>query len=116
MRLERRAERSSTMALASPFIAIALTIVTASLIFALRGNNPLQALYVYFVEPLTAVWSVEQLLVKAWPDSDRRRACRRLPCQRLEHRCRRGNRRRERSLPVPFRYFCPNGNRRLRLR
>lgn len=67
MRLERRAERSSTMALASPFIAIALTIVTASLIFALRGNNPLQALYVYFVEPLTAVWSVEQLLVKASP-------------------------------------------------
>ncbi len=67
MRLEKRAERSSTMALASPFIAIALTIVTAGLIFALRGNSPLQALYVYFIEPLTAIWSVEQLLVKASP-------------------------------------------------
>lgn len=67
MRLERRAERSSTMALASPFIALALTVVTAAIIFSLRGNNPAQALYVYFIEPLTALWSVEQLLVKASP-------------------------------------------------
>lgn len=67
MRLEKRPERSARMALASPFIALALTIVTAALIFALRGNNPVQALYVYFVEPLTALWSVEQLLVKASP-------------------------------------------------
>ena len=67
MRLEKRPERSSRMALASPFIALALTVITAAIIFALRGNNPLQALYVYFIEPLTAMWSVEQLLVKASP-------------------------------------------------
>jgi simple sugar transport system permease protein len=67
MRLEKRAERSETMAVASPFIAFALTVVTAAAIFALRGNNPLEALYVYFVEPLTALWSVEQMLVKASP-------------------------------------------------
>jgi simple sugar transport system permease protein len=67
MRLERRSERSTAMAMASPFIAFALTIVTAAIIFALRGNNPAEALYVYFVEPLTALWSVEQMLVKASP-------------------------------------------------
>jgi simple sugar transport system permease protein len=67
MRLERRPERSGTMAIASPFIAFALTVVTAAIIFALRGNDPLTALYVYFIEPLTALWSVEQLLVKASP-------------------------------------------------
>jgi len=67
MRLERRAERSSAMALASPFLACGLTLVTAAVIFALRGNNPFQALYVYFIEPLTAWWTVEQLLVKASP-------------------------------------------------
>jgi ABC-type uncharacterized transport system permease subunit len=67
MRLERRAERSSAMALASPFLAFGLTLVTAAVIFALRGNNPFQALYVYFIEPLTAWWTVEQLLVKASP-------------------------------------------------
>jgi general nucleoside transport system permease protein len=67
MRLEKRAERSSTMAIASPFIAFALTIVTAAIIFMLRGNNPFEALYVYFIEPLTALWSIEQTLVKASP-------------------------------------------------
>jgi len=67
MRLEKRAERSNAMAIASPFIAFALTIVTAAIIFALRGNNPFAALYVYFIEPLTAMWSIEQTLVKASP-------------------------------------------------
>ncbi len=67
MRLEKRPERSAAMALASPFMALAMTVVTAAAIFALRGNNPFIALYVYFVEPLTALWSVEQLLVKASP-------------------------------------------------
>jgi general nucleoside transport system permease protein len=67
MRLEKRAELSATMALASPFIALALTVITAALIFASRGNNPFHALYVFFVEPLTAMWTVEQLLVKAAP-------------------------------------------------
>jgi general nucleoside transport system permease protein len=67
MRLEKRAERSAAMAIASPFIALALTVVTAALIFAMRGVNPLTGLYVYFIEPLTALWSVEQLLVKAAP-------------------------------------------------
>ena len=67
MRLEKRPERSAKMAIASPFIALALTIVTAAIIFSLRGVNPLTGLYVYFVEPLTALWSVEQLLVKAAP-------------------------------------------------
>jgi general nucleoside transport system permease protein len=67
MRLEKRAERSVTMAIASPFIALALTVVSAAVIFALRGDNPFYALYVYFIEPLTALWTVEQILVKAAP-------------------------------------------------
>ncbi len=67
MRLEKRAERSAAMALASPVIALGLTVITAAIIFALRGISPLNGLYVYFIEPLTALWSVEQLLVKATP-------------------------------------------------
>jgi general nucleoside transport system permease protein len=67
MRLEKRSERSTAMAIASPFIALALTVLTAAVIFSLRGVNPITGLYVYFVEPLTALWSVEQLLVKAAP-------------------------------------------------
>jgi len=67
MRLEKRAERSSAMALASPFIALALTVITGGVIFTIHGDNPFYALYVYFIEPLTALWSVEQMLVKAAP-------------------------------------------------
>jgi len=65
--LEKRGERSHRMALLSPLIAIVLTLVTGGIIFALRGLNPFTALYVYFAEPLTTSWSVEQLIVKATP-------------------------------------------------
>jgi len=65
--LEKRAEHSVKMAVLSPVIAIVLTLVTGGLIFALRGLDPLAALYVYFVEPLTTSWSIEQLIVKATP-------------------------------------------------
>jgi ABC-type uncharacterized transport system permease subunit len=65
--LEKRPERSQRMAILSPVLAIALTLVTGAIIFALRGLNPVSALYVYFVEPLTSVWSIEQLIVKAAP-------------------------------------------------
>jgi general nucleoside transport system permease protein len=65
--LEKRSERSAKMALISPVIALALTVIAGGIIFALRGLNPLEALYVYFVEPLTQDWAREQLIVKAAP-------------------------------------------------
>ena len=65
--LEKRAEHSARMAVLSPIIAIVLTLVTGGIIFALRGLNPFSALYIYFVEPLTTSWSIEQLIVKATP-------------------------------------------------
>ena len=65
--LEKRAEASTRMAFLSPVIAILLTLITGGIIFALRGLNPFSALYVFFVEPLTTAWSIEQLIVKATP-------------------------------------------------
>jgi ABC-type uncharacterized transport system permease subunit len=65
--LEKRAERSWKMALASPFIAIALTLIVGGIIFALRGVDPLHGIYVYFIEPMTDEWSREKLIVKATP-------------------------------------------------
>ena len=49
--LEKRAEHSRLMTVMSPVLAIALTLVAGAIIFALRGLNPLEALYVFFVEP-----------------------------------------------------------------
>src|SRR3954449_3199456 len=67
LELEKRAERSTVMALASPLIAIALTLVSAALIFTLYGKPPGQALYVYFIRPLTQFRTFQELFVKATP-------------------------------------------------
>ena len=67
LRLEKRAERSSQMALLSPIIAIVLTLIFGAIIFASRGINPLHGLYVYFLEPLSDEWNLEKLIVKATP-------------------------------------------------
>jgi simple sugar transport system permease protein len=65
--LERRAERSAVIAVASPVIAIALTLATMAILFAALGKNPVTALSVYFVEPLTDSYSLIELVVKATP-------------------------------------------------
>ncbi|MCZ4280273.1 ABC transporter permease [Kiloniella laminariae] len=65
--LEKRSEHSEFMTLMSPLLAIFLTVVTGAIIFALQGLNPLEALYVYFIEPVTSMWSIEEVLVKAAP-------------------------------------------------
>ena len=65
--LEKRAERSNTIALVSPLIAIALTIVTMSILFVILGKNPIAALGVYFIDPLTDSYSLQEIAVKATP-------------------------------------------------
>jgi simple sugar transport system permease protein len=65
--LERRAERSTKIAIASPLIAIALTLVTMAVLFALLGKNPIAALGVYFLDPLTDAYSLQEIAVKATP-------------------------------------------------
>jgi general nucleoside transport system permease protein len=65
--LIRRPERSSAMGLLSPLIAIGLTVVSGFIIFAIVGVNPFGALYVYFIEKLTAWWSIQDLIVKMTP-------------------------------------------------
>lgn len=65
--LERRSERSAAIAITSPLIAIALTIVTMTVLFAILGKNPITALGVYFIEPITDSYSLQEIAVKASP-------------------------------------------------
>jgi general nucleoside transport system permease protein len=65
--LEKRTERSNTIALVSPLIAIGLTIVTMSILFVILGKNPILALGVYFIDPLTDAYSLQEIAVKATP-------------------------------------------------
>ena len=65
--LEKRAERSAVIAIASPLIATALSLVTIAIVFAILGKNPFEALWVYFVEPLTDGFTLQEIAVKATP-------------------------------------------------
>jgi simple sugar transport system permease protein len=65
--LERRSERSALIAVASPLIAIALTLVTMSVLFVILGKNPVYALYIYFIAPLTDSYTLQEIAVKATP-------------------------------------------------
>src|ERR1700744_2140304 len=65
--LEKRAERSTSVGLVSPLIAIALTIVTKTILFVLIGKNPALSLHAYFIAPLTDGYSLQEIAVKATP-------------------------------------------------
>src|SRR6202051_132072 len=66
-RLERRASPSTVMRIAAPLIAAAAMLATSFLIFAFLGKDPLNALDVFFVEPLTSTYGWGELLLKATP-------------------------------------------------
>ena len=65
--LIRRPQQSALFSALSPFIAFALTLIAGAILFWLIGKPPLPALYSYFIEPLTEIWSVHELIIKATP-------------------------------------------------
>lgn len=69
MRIElvKRSQHSAFYQVVSPFIALALTLVAGAIVFAALGKNPATGLYYYFIDPLTQVWSLHELTVKAGP-------------------------------------------------
>ena len=69
MRIElvKRPGQSKLFSVLSPLIAFGLTIIAGAILFAVLGKNPATALYTYFIEPLTEVWSVHELMIKAAP-------------------------------------------------
>jgi len=69
MRIEivRRPERSRTMVWLSPFIALGLTVIAGFFIFLAMGVDPLAALRIYFIDPLTDPFDLQNILVKSAP-------------------------------------------------
>ncbi len=51
----------------SPILAIVLTLLCGILIFSVMGKDPIHALYTFFVQPLTTVYGLTELGVKAAP-------------------------------------------------
>ncbi len=67
IRLEPRAAPSKLMAMLSPLLAILLTLIAGALLFAILGQDPLQALRVYFLSPFDDAYMRAEVLVKAIP-------------------------------------------------
>lgn len=67
LRLEARPEPSRWMALASPLLALALTVVLGVGLFVLLGKDPLRGLQVFFVEPVKNLYALSELSIKATP-------------------------------------------------
>jgi simple sugar transport system permease protein len=66
-RLERRTEPSVVMRLASPLLAAAAMLLTGYILFSLLGKSPQTAFVVFFIEPVTSLYGVSELLLKATP-------------------------------------------------
>ncbi|MEM8742066.1 MAG: ABC transporter permease [Pseudomonadota bacterium] len=66
-RLEARPEPSRAMQIATPVLAVGLTLVLGAALFAALGKDPLAALRIIFLDPLLDPYSRSELLVKGAP-------------------------------------------------
>ncbi len=67
LRLEPRPAPSRAMAVLSPLLALAITVVIGTVLFALLGKDPVRGLAMFFVEPLKSVYALTELAMKATP-------------------------------------------------
>jgi simple sugar transport system permease protein len=67
MRLEVRPQPSKLMSLASPLMALAITVLVGVGLFVLLGKDPGKGLQVFFVEPVKSLYALSELSVKATP-------------------------------------------------
>ena len=67
LKLEARPQPSKAMSVASPLIALLITVLIGTLLFTLLGKDPLRALQMFFVEPVSSLYALSELSVKATP-------------------------------------------------
>ncbi|PIY26195.1 MAG: sugar ABC transporter permease, partial [Comamonadaceae bacterium CG_4_10_14_3_um_filter_60_75] len=66
-RLEARAEPSVLWTYASPLLALVLTVLLGTLMFAALGKDPVKGLSMFFWLPINSAYAWGELLVKASP-------------------------------------------------
>ena len=67
LKLEVRPQPSKAMSIASPLLALAITVVIGTILFVLLGKDPLRGLAVFFVEPVRSAYALSELAMKATP-------------------------------------------------
>jgi simple sugar transport system permease protein len=67
LKLEARPEASRFMSIASPLLALAITVVLGTILFVALGKDPMRGLYVFFIEPVKSAYALSELAMKATP-------------------------------------------------
>jgi len=67
LKLEARPEASRFWSLASPLLALAITVVIGVVLFVALGKDPVRGLQVFFWEPIKSPYALGELMVKATP-------------------------------------------------
>lgn len=66
-KLEARPTAARHWAYGAPLMAVALTLIAGGVLFAALGFDPFEALYTFFITPLSSAYGVAELAVKAAP-------------------------------------------------
>ena len=67
LKLEARSQASRFWSIASPLLALAITVVLGTLLFVALGKDPVKGLQVFFWEPIKSGYAIGELMVKATP-------------------------------------------------
>ena len=67
LKLEPRAEPSRALALASPLVALGVTVAIGIVLFVVLGKDPLRGLAMFFYEPIKSQRAWAELSIKATP-------------------------------------------------
>src|SRR5215212_1470869 len=67
LKLEPRPQASQFWSMASPVLALAVTVVIGVLLFLALGKDPVRGLQVFFWEPVKSPYALGELMVKATP-------------------------------------------------
>ncbi len=66
-KLEPRPQASTFWSIASPLLALAITVVIGVALFAALGKDPVRGLQMFFWEPVKSLYAFGELMVKATP-------------------------------------------------
>jgi len=67
IRLEARNQTSRTLLFWSPVLAVGITVIAGTIMFAFLGKAPIRAIAIIFLEPLGDIFSIAEIVVKATP-------------------------------------------------
>ena len=67
LKLEARPQPSQVMAMASPVIALLITVLIGVALFSALGKDPLRGLQMFFVEPIKSGYAWGEITIKATP-------------------------------------------------